>query len=229
MIYAAAQEGTWLNNPIIQESLLPSLVETLDMTFWASFFSVVFGLLLGLVLYACRPGGLFASRVAYQVLSFIVNVGRSIPFIILMFVLIPFTRTLVGTATGWMGATVPLTIAAIPYFARLVESNLDGVEPGKIEAAQMMGASRLRILSDVVVREALPTLIQSVTILVITLVGYSAMAGAVGGGGLGALAVNYGYYRWSPDVLTIIVVIIVAIVAMVQLIGDMLSRMVDHR
>lgn len=228
-VFPAASEGTWLNNPIIQESLLPSLGETLLMVGVSSLFSVIFGLVIGLVLHATSPSGILPHKVLYQLLGFVVNVGRSIPFIILMFVLIPVTRALVGTATGWMGAAVPLTIAAIPYFARLVESNLSGVESGKVEAAQMMGASRARILTGVLVREALPALIQSVTILIITLVGYSAMAGAVGGGGLGTLAVNYGYYRWSPDVLTIIVIVMVVIVAIVQLVGDMLSRLVDHR
>ncbi|MDD7384220.1 MAG: methionine ABC transporter permease [Actinomycetaceae bacterium] len=222
-------DGTWFSNPVVQQELWPATLETLYMTLVSVVFSVVFGLLIGLLLTATRPDGLFPHAVLYSVLGFIVNVGRSIPFVILMFVLIPFSRMVVGTATGWQGASVPLTVAAIPYFARLVESNLSGVESGKVEAAEMMGASRTRILFSVLVREALPTLIQSTTILTITLIGYTAMAGTVGGGGLGALAVNYGYYQWMPDVLTIIVVLIVAFVAIVQVMGDMLSRLVDHR
>lgn len=220
---------TWFQNPIIEQGLMSALGETLLMVFWSSLFSIIFGLLIGIVLTATKPEGLLPNRALYQVLAFIVNVGRSIPFIILMFVMIPLTRAVVGSATGWLGATVPLTIAAIPYFARLVESNLTGVEQGKVEAAQMMGASRSRILSGVLVREAMPALIQSATILIITLVGYSAMAGAVGGGGLGQMAINYGYYRPMADVLVILVVVIVVIVNVIQLAGDMLSRLVDHR
>ncbi|MCF2706338.1 ABC transporter permease [Arcanobacterium haemolyticum] len=222
-------DGTWFSNPVIQESLLPALGETLLMVAWSSLISTIVGLLVGIIVTATKPGGLFPNRVLNSVLGFIVNVGRAAPFIILMFVLIPTTRAIVGTATGWIGATVPLTVSAIPYFARLVESNLSGVEQGKIEAAQMMGASRSRILGGVMVREAMPTIIQSITILVITLIGYSAMAGAVGAGGLGALAISYGYNRWAPDVLIIVLVVIVAIVMLVQMIGDMLSRLVDHR
>ncbi len=220
---------TWFSNPVIQESLIPALGETLLMVFWASLISAFLGLLLGIILTATKPAGILPERVVNAVLGFIVNIGRSIPFVILMFVLIPFTRKVVGTGTGWQGATVPLTIAAIPYFARMVESNLSNVELGKIEAAHMMGASRTRILTGVIVREAMPTIIQSITILVITLIGYSAMAGVVGAGGLGALALNYGYYRWTPDVLVIVVVILVMLVMLVQVIGDMLSRLVDHR
>lgn len=222
-------EDTWFSNPVIQQQLGPATAETLLMTLIASIVAIVFGLLLGIVLTATRKGGLRENPTLYRILSAIVDIGRSIPFIILMFVLVPVSRAIAGTATGWQGASVPLAIAAIPYFARLVESNLSGVETGKIEAALMMGASRTRILRGVLVKEAMPTLIQSITILVITLIGYSAMAGAVGGGGLGALAVNHGYYNWNPDVLTILVVEIILIVTVVQLVGDMLSRRVDHR
>ncbi len=220
---------TWFNNPVIERQLWPATAETLLMVAIASLVAIGLGLLLGIVLAATRKDGILESPAPYRILSAIVDIGRSIPFIILMFVLIPVSRAIAGTATGWQGAAVPLAIAAIPYFARLVEANLTGVEQGKVEAAQMMGASRSGILWGVLVKEALPALLQSVTILVITLVGYSAMAGAVGGGGLGALAVNHGYYNWNPDVLTILVVEIILIVTVVQLLGDMLSRLVDHR
>ncbi|MCI1675580.1 MAG: ABC transporter permease [Ancrocorticia sp.] len=229
VIVAADDDKTWFQSPAIQQDLWPSVGETLLMTFWSTLFAVVIGLILGTILAATRPDGLLPHRIVNQVLGFIVNVGRSIPFIILAFWILPVTRAIVGQGNGWQGAVVPLTASAIPYFARLVESNLTGVEQGKIEAAQMMGASRTRILGGVMIREAMPALIQSATILTITIIGYSAMAGAMGAGGLGALAINYGYYRWQFDVTTIIVVVIVVIVAVVQWMGDMLSRLVDHR
>ena len=195
----------------------------------SSLIAVVFSALLGVVLKATRRDGLLPAPAVNAGLGFIVNIGRSIPFVIIMFLLIPFSRFVTGTGSGWLGATIPLGIAAIPYFARMVESNLDGVEQGKVEAAQMMGASRGKILTGVLVRESMPALIQSTTILVITLVGYSAMAGLIGGGGLGFMAQSYGYNQSVWSVLIIIVVVIVVIVQIVQLIGDMLSRLVDHR
>ena len=146
-----------------------------------------------------------------------------------MITIIPLTRFLVGNTLGWYAACVPLTIGAIPFFARLVESNVAAVEPGKIEAAQMMGASNLRIEWGVQVREALPRLVQSVTLLSVTLVGYSAMAGVLGAGGLGALAINYGYQGWQMDVLILTVVFFLIFVQVIQMCGDMISRLVDHR
>lgn len=229
IVAAADDDQRWFQSPAIQQDLLPSVGETLLMTAWSTVLAVVIGLVLGTILAATRPGGILPNRVVNSVLGFIVNVGRSIPFIILAFWILPITRAIVGQGNGWQGAVVPLTISAIPYFARLVESNLTGVEQGKIEAAQMMGASRTRILGGVMIREAMPALVQSATILTITIIGYSAMAGAMGAGGLGALAINYGYYRWRFDVTTIIVVVIVVFVAIVQWVGDMLSRLVDHR
>ena len=151
------------------------------------------------------------------------------PFIILMVALIPITRMLVGTSLGWQAACVPLTIGAIPFYARLVETAINDVDHGKVEAALMMGASGQQITWGVLVREALPILIQSATVTIITLLGYSAMAGAVGGGGVGDLAIQYGYQRNMVDVMVITVVVIVIIVGIIQLIGDMLSRLVNHR
>lgn len=133
------------------------------------------------------------------------------------------------TNIGWRGMVFPLAIGSIPFFARLVETNLLAVDSGKIEAAQMMGATRTRIMGDVILREALPGIIQSITVLIIMIIGFSAMGGTVGGGGLGALAYNYGYQRYFLDVLIITVVVLVVIVQIVQMLGDMLSRYVDHR
>ena len=220
-------EGTWFDNPVVQGQLWPATLETLGMTVFSTLFTVVFGLPLGLALVATAPRGLVPNLAVNQVLSVIVNIGRSIPFIILT--ILPFTRLVVGTTLGWEAAVVPLTVAAIPFFARLVETAVFSVEQGKIEAAQMMGASRFQVLGGVLVREALPALVQSVTVLVITLISYSAMAGAIGGGGLGALAINHGYNRFQGDVMVLTVVVIVILVQAIQMMGDMLSRLVDHR
>lgn len=224
-----ADDYLWFDQPSIQQNLWPATAETLLMTFWATLFAGIFGLMVGVILTATRKDGLLPNKVVNSVLGFIVNVGRAVPFIILMVMMINITRMIVGQANGWQGAMVPLALSAIPYFARMVESNLTNVEQGKIEAAQMMGASRFQILKDVIVREAFPTLLQSTTILTITIVGYTAMAGAVGGGGLGALAINQGYYQSHLDVVLIIVVLIVIIVSIIQFVGDMFSRLVDHR
>ncbi|WP_434700022.1 methionine ABC transporter permease [Trueperella pyogenes] len=175
---------------------------------------------------------MIAAPTANKITGALVNLGRAIPFIILAIIVLFLIRAInlpFLKATGWPAFTIALAVSAIPYFARMVESNVLAVSPGKVEAAQMTGASRTRIMWDVLVREALPSIINSVTILVITIVGYSAMAGAVGGGGLGALAINQGYQRYQFDVIVIVVALILLMVQVIQWVGDMLSRMVDHR
>ena len=226
---AVPTSRTWFDNPAIQNKLGYALVETLAMTFVSGAITVILGLLLGLALVSTGKRGQFRDPVLYWVLSQIVNIGRSMPFIILMVALIPLTRLLVGTSLGWQAACVPLTIGAIPFYARLVETAINDVDRGKVEAALMMGASGQQITWGVLVREALPILIQSATVTIITLLGYSAMAGAVGGGGVGDLAIQYGYQRNQVDVMVITVVVIVGIVGIIQLVGDMLSRLVNHR
>lgn len=226
---ATSSDRTWFNNPVIQRKLGTATLQTLEMTFVSGALTVIFGLLLGLALVTTGTRGQHRNRALYEVLSQIVNIGRSMPFIILMVAIVPFTRLVVGTSLGWEAACVPLTIGAIPFYARLVETAVNGVDHGKVEAALMMGASPTQITWGVLVREALPTLIQSATVTLITLLGYSAMAGAVGGGGLGDLAIQYGYQRYETDVMVITVVLILVIVAIIQVVGDMLSRLVDHR
>ena len=225
--------GRWFSNPVITNNLLDATLETIYMSLWSGFFSILLGLPIGLLLVATAPAGLLSgskiARVLYSVLRFIVNVGRSLPFVILMISILPFTRLLVGTTLGWKAAVVPLTLAAAPFFARLVESNVQGVESGKLEAAKMAGASNWQIMMGVQVREALPALIQSVTVTLISLIGYGAMAGTLGTGGLGALAINYGYNQFMGDVMLVVVIDILLIVVIVQWVGDMLSRLVDHR
>lgn len=225
----ASSDGTWLNNSIIQRRLWPATLETLEMTGVSGALTVVFGLLLGLALISTGRRGQHPNRVVYEILSQIVNMGRSMPFIILMVAIIPLTRLIVGTSLGWQAACVPLTVGAIPFYARLVETAINDVDHGKVEAALMMGASGTQITWGVLVREALPTLIQSATVTIITLLGYTAMAGTVGGGGLGDLAIQHGYRRNDTDVMVIVVVLIVLIVGAIQVMGDMLSRLVDHR
>ena len=225
----SSEDGTWFNNTVIQEFLGTSIFETLAMTFVSGTLTIVFGLLLGLTLVTTGQRGQRPNPPLYWVLSQIVNIGRSMPFIILIIALISVTRLIVGSSTGWQAVCVPLTIGAIPFYARLVETAINDVDRGKVEAALMMGASGRQITWGVLVREALPILIQSATVTIITLLGYSAMAGAVGGGGVGDLAIQYGYQRNQVDVMVITVVVIVGIVGIIQLVGDMLSRLVNHR
>lgn len=221
---------TWLNNPALQKALVPAIWETLLMMGLTSVATVLIGLPLGVVLYVTQKGGLGENRAINFVLSnIVVNITRSIPYAILMLALIPFTRWIVGTSLGPIAASVSLAIAAIPFFARLVETALREVHPGKLDAAHAMGSSKMQSVTKVLIPEAMPGLVAGITTTVVTIIGYSAMAGLVGGGGLGRLAYNYGFQRFSPDVMVITVVIIVILVQGVQWLGDRISRAVDHR
>lgn len=226
---AGVNDPTWGDNPALTKQFFPALIDTLLMVGFATPFTVILGLPLGLLLVQTSKTGLTPNAAINRTVGLIVNVGRSFPFIILSIALIPLTRLIVQTSLGWKAAVVSLVVGSVPFFARLVESNILAVETGKIEAAQMMGASNGVIRWKVQVREALPALIQSITVLAITLVGYSAMAGAVGGGGLGQMAINYGYNRFQYDVMVVTVVTIVVLVQVIQMVGDMLSQLVDHR
>ncbi|WP_235953981.1 methionine ABC transporter permease [Actinomyces faecalis] len=228
-LLATAEDGTWFERKVIQRKLVSATMETLGMTFVSGALTIVFGLLLGLALVSTGKRGQHRNRAVYEVLSQIVNFGRSMPFIILLVAIMSFTRFLLGTSIGWQAACVPLTVGAIPFYARLVETAIYDVDHGKVEAALMMGASGRQITWGVLVREALPTLISSATVTIVTLLGYSAMAGTVGGGGLGDLAIQYGHNRNWTDVIIITVVVIAVIVAVIQIVGDMLARVVDHR
>lgn len=221
---------TWFNNPALQKALLPAIWETLLMMGISSLATVLIGLPLGVVLYVTQKGALGENRALNFVLSnIVVNITRSIPYAILMLALIPFTRWIVGTSLGPIAASVSLAIAAIPFFARLVETALREVHPGKLDAAHAMGSSKMQSVTKVLIPEALPGLVAGVTTTVVTIIGYSAMAGLVGGGGLGRLAYNYGFQRFSPDVMVITVILIVILVQGVQWLGDRISRAVDHR
>ncbi|PNQ85453.1 methionine ABC transporter permease [Paenibacillus polymyxa] len=206
------------------EELGNSTLETLQMLGASALFTLVIGLPLGILLFLASRSSLTLMKVIYIVLSFIVNILRSVPFIILIVALIPFTRSLVGTSTGVLGTIPPLVIGAAPFFARLVETSLREVDKGVIEAAQAMGASTGQIIQRVLLREALPGLLAALTITVVTLVSYTAMSGMIGGGGLGTLAINYGYYRYETAVMIVAVVLMIVLVQLLQMAGDRLVR-----
>ncbi|MCR4806912.1 MAG: ABC transporter permease [Lachnospiraceae bacterium] len=211
-------------DPYIKQTILKGILETLQMTFFASVFSYIVGLPLGVVLYTTAKGHLFENRAVNAVVGTIVNIGRSLPFLILLVLLIPFTRFIVGSSIGTTASIVPLTIGAIPIVARMVESSLNEVNPGIIEAANSMGASPLFIVIHFIIPEAVPSLILGSAINIATVLGYSAMAGVIGGGGLGAIALQYGYYRYEKSVLWVTVAILVIMVMLIQEAGGWLSK-----
>jgi D-methionine transport system permease protein len=197
-------------------------IDTLTMLGFSTLFTVLIGLPLGILLFLTSKGQLLENRWFYSIASFIVNVLRSVPFIILMIVLIPLTKELVGTSLGVRGAIPTLVIGAAPFFARLVETSLREVDRGVIEAAQSMGASNLQIIWKVLLPESRPGLIAGITITTVALVSYTAMSGVIGGGGLGDLAIRYGYQRFQTDVMIVTVVILLVLVQILQTLGDRL-------
>lgn len=213
----------------VLELLAKALWETSYMVGASAIVAALIGLPLGVILVATSSGHILEQPVLNRLLSSVVNATRSVPFIILMVAIIPFTRLIVGTSIGTSAAIVPLSIAAIPFLARLVETSLLEVDPGLIEAARAMGATPRQIIIKVLVPEAFPGLILGVTITIISLIGYSAMAGAIGGGGLGDLAVRYGYQRFRVDIMLATVVILIAQVQIVQFCGDSLSRWLNKK
>ncbi|WP_306205844.1 methionine ABC transporter permease [Actinoplanes sp. RD1] len=213
----------------LTELLWEGLKETLWMVGVATLVTVVGGLLIGVLLVLTDRGGLLPARPVNALLGLVVNVGRSLPFIILLVAVIPFTRALVGTTIGTTAAIVPLAIGAIPFYARLVETALREVPADVVAAAVAMGSSRAQIVGKVLLREARSGLVAGLTVTVIALVGYSAMAGVVGGGGLGDLAIRYGYQRFETEVMIATVVVLVVLVQLVQMLGDILVRRLSHR
>lgn len=219
-----------LANPALTDALPEALVETLVMVAVAGVFTLAIGLALGIVLHVTAPGGLRPVPWLHVLLSsVIVNIARSIPYAILMVALIPFTAWLVGTSIGPIAACVSLTIGTAPFFARLVETSLREVPSGTVDAARVMGSTRGQIVRKVLLPEAMPGLVASTTTTLVMLVGYSAMAGLIGGGGLGRLAYNYGYQRFDTAVMISTIVIMVVLVQLIQWIGDRIVRAVDHR
>lgn len=208
-------------------------VETLSMVFMSTLFSLILGLPIGILLCVTGPeaqGGIVPKPVLNNVLGRVVNVLRSFPFIILMILLFPLSRIIVGTSIGTKATIVPLSIAAAPFVARIIESAIKEVDPGVIQAARAMGSTTFQIIAKVLIPEAMPALVSGVTLTIINLIGYSAMAGAIGGGGLGDLAIRYGYQRFRPDVMLFSVIVILVLVEIIQVIGNKISaRMMAKR
>lgn len=213
----------------VMDMLIKGIGETLHMTLGATIFGYVLGLPMGIIMVTTSKDGIRPNAGVYKVLDVIVNIGRSIPFLILLILLMPLTKAIVGKSYGSTATIVPLVISAAPFIARMVESSLNEVDSGVIEAAKSMGASTMQIITKVMLVEARTSLIVGVTITLGTVLGYSAMAGTIGGGGLGDIAIRYGYYRYQADIMIVTVVLLVVLVQLFQTIGMKLSVRLDKR
>ena len=216
-------------SPVITNLLLKSLAETLYMLSISAIIAAAAGIPLGILLVVTEKNGILSCPIINKPLAFIVNVIRSIPFIILMVAIIPLTRLIAGTSIGTTAAIVPLTLAAIPYTARMVETSIREIPSGLIEAAESMGASPFQIIRKVLIPEALPSVIQNMTVVIVSLIGSSAMAGTIGGGGLGDLAIRYGYQRFQADVMIATIIVLVIIVQFMQFTGNLLSKRANKK
>ena len=213
-------------NSMIFKLVAESTLQTIEMVFWSTVFSLVMGLPLGVLLHVTDKedqGGIIPKPVLNEILSRIVNILRSFPFLILMIILMPVARFILGTTIGTRASVVSLSIAAAPFVARVIETSLKEVDPGVIQAAKAMGSTNWQIIVKVMLPEALPSLVSGVTLTIINLIGYSAMAGTIGGGGLGDLAIRYGYQRFRSDVMLAAVIVIIVLVELVQFVGNRLS------
>lgn len=219
-------DNTW---DILRLELLPAIWETLLMILISMGASLIFGLLIGLILYLSSSSLFFSNRVLNSVMGILVNIIRSVPFVILLVLLIPVTKVIAGTSIGPVAASVPLAFASVAFFARLVEGAFSEVDKGVLEAAIATGAGLGLILRKVLFVEAMPGLIRATTVTVISLVGYSAMAGLVGGGGIGDLAIQYGYYRYETGVMIATVILLIVIVQGAQFIGDWFARIYTRK
>ncbi|UNO39051.1 methionine ABC transporter permease [Streptomyces sp. MST-110588] len=213
----------------MQPLLYTNTLDTLFMVWWSTFYAVLAGIPVGVLLILTDRGGMLQNTVVNKVLGAVVNIGRSFPFLILMVVLIPFTKFVVGVSIGPTGAVVPLAIAAIPFFGRLVEAALREVDRGLIEAVQSMGGGTWTVVFKVLLPQALPALVAAVTTTVITLIGYSAVAGAIGAKGLGDLAYTYGFQQYETRLMIVTVVLLIVLVTVVQLLGDLVVRRLARR
>ena len=213
-------------NSMIFKLVAESTLQTIEMVFWSTVFSLLIGLPLGVLLHVTDredQGGIIPKPLLNEVLSRIVNILRSFPFLILMIILMPVARFILGTTIGTRAAVVSLSIAAAPFVARVIETSLKEVDPGVIQAAKAMGSTNWQIIVKVMLPEALPSLVSGVTLTIINLIGYSAMAGTIGGGGLGDLAIRYGYQRFRSDVMFAAVVVTIVLVELVQFVGNKIS------
>ena len=216
-------------SPIITNLLIKALGQTVYMVSISMLIASLIGIPLGILLVVTEKNNILSCPIVNRPLSFIINIIRSIPFIILMVAIIPFTRILAGTSIGTTAAIIPLTLAAIPYIARMVETSIREIPFGLIEAAQSMGATPLQIIYKVLLPESLPSILDSMTVVMVSLVGASAMAGTIGGGGLGDLAIRYGYQRFQADIMIITIIVLVLMVQSIQFLGNFLSRKADKR
>ena len=207
----------------------PAIPQTIYMVLFSSIIAVVFGMLLGIILTLTRPGGLREIKSLYSFLDFVVNIMRSLPFIILMIVVMPLTKVIVGKGYGTNASIVPLSISAIPFVARIVEGYLIQVDKGIIDAAKSMGATTSQIVFKVLIPESMPAIVNGITLTIINIIGYSAMAGAIGGGGLGDVALRYGYQRGQTDVLFVTVVVIIIFVQLIQFVGNTISNNINKK
>ena len=208
----------------IIDIMIQAVGQTVYMVFFSTLFASILGFILGIVVTVTYPKGLKPNKIIYNVLDLIINVLWSFPFIILIVFIIPFTRAIVGTPIGEAAAIVPLTIAAAPFVARIIESSLKEVDSGVIEAAKSFGASNTQIIFKVMLKEAVPSIISGLTLTIINIIGYSAMAGSVGAGGLGKVAISYGYQRYQTDVMIVTVIILIIMVQGLQSLGNYLYK-----
>lgn len=208
----------------IIDIMIQAVGQTVYMVFFSTLFASILGFILGIVVTVTSPKGLKPNKIIYDVLDLIINVLRSFPFIILIVFIIPLTRAIVGTPIGEAAAIVPLTIAAAPFVARIIESSLKEVDSGVIEAAKSFGASNTQIIFKVMLKEAVPSIISGLTLTIINIIGYSAMAGSVGAGGLGKVAISYGYQRYQTDVMIVTVIILIIMVQGLQSLGNYLYK-----
>lgn len=206
---------------------LPSFLETIYMVFFSTIFSLLFGFPLGIVLVVTEKNSILENLLLNKILNSIINFLRSLPFIILMILVFPLSEFILGSSIGTTATIIPLSIAAIPFVARVIESSLKEVDKGIIEASVAMGATNLQIICNVLIPESLPSIISSITLTIINLIGYSAMAGAIGGGGLGNLAIRYGLYRFETDIMIVSLILIIGLVQGIQFTGSFLSRKLD--
>ncbi|QQF51758.1 methionine ABC transporter permease [Campylobacter fetus] len=209
---------------MIPKLLLEATIDTLYMTFISTFLAFMIGLGLAIILVLTKPNGLKPNKGIYNTLDLIVNMLRSFPFIILIIVLFPLTKFIVGTSIGTSAAIVPLTIGSAPFIARLIENAMNEVDYGVIEAALSYGANKTQILFKIMFIEALPSIINAITLTLIVVIGFTAMAGAVGGGGLGDVAMRYGFQRFRPDIMAYTVIILIVLVQVIQMIGNLLYK-----
>ena len=216
-------------SPTMINLLLKSLAETLYMLSISAVLAAIIGIPLGILLVVTEKNNILSCSMLNKPLSFLINMVRSIPFIILMVAIIPLTRLVAGTSIGTTAAIVPLTLAAIPYTARMVETSIREIPFGLIEAAESMGATPIQIICKVLIPEALPSVIQNITVVIVTLIGSSAMAGTIGGGGLGDLAIRYGYQRFQADVMIATILVLIVIVQLIQWAGNFFSKKVNKK